>query len=155
MTNSLRDCVFCRIVVREEPASVLYEDDRVFAFLDVLPVNPGHTLVIPRRHGMSLGEMEAADGAAVFQAAQLIAAAIRRSGLKVEGVNLLMNDGAAAGQRVFHSHLHVIPRISGDSLRRDLNGATAPRSELEEVAKRIRDALVWDGPSHRSGLQAG
>jgi diadenosine tetraphosphate (Ap4A) HIT family hydrolase len=141
MANFRTDCVFCRIVAGNEPASFVFEDGRVVAFLDTLPINPGHTLVIPRRHGASLQEMDAEDGAAVFKAARLIADAIRRSGLRVEGVNLVMNDGVAAGQRVFHSHLHVIPRVSGDSLRRDLSADLAPRADLDAVAENIRAAL--------------
>ena len=142
MSNPFSDCIFCRIVAGAEEASIVYEDDRVIAFLDVLPINPGHTLIVPRRHGASLKDMDPEDGGALFKAGQRVGDALRASGIKCQGVNLLLNDGAEAGQRVFHSHLHVIPRIIGDSLRRDLNGDIPLRSVLDDVAAKIRAALV-------------
>jgi len=142
MADLFSSCVFCRIVAGTEESSIVYEDERVIAFLDVLPINPGHTLIIPRRHGAYLKDMDPEDGAAMFRAGIKIGAAIRASGLKCEGVNLLLNDGAEAGQRVFHSHLHVIPRIIGDSLRRDLNGDIPLRSVLDEAAEKIRSVLT-------------
>ena len=135
-------CTFCRILQGREPASIVYEDEAVLAFLDVFPINPGHTLVIPRRHGAFLADLDPADGAHVFQAGQKIAAALRASTLPCQAVNLLLNDGAEAGQRVFHSHLHVIPRILGDSLHRNLDGLMPTREELDEVAAKIRQALA-------------
>ena len=90
----------------------------------------------------ALKDMEPEDGAAMFKAGIRIGAALRTSGIKCEGVNLLLNDGAEAGQRVFHSHLHVIPRIVGDSLRRDLNGDIPLRSVLDETAEKIKAVMV-------------
>ena len=134
-------CTFCRILQGREPASIVFEDDSVMAFLDVFPINRGHTLVIPRRHGAFLADLDAGDGARMFQAGRTIAAALRASGLPCQAVNLLLNDGAEAGQRVFHTHLHVIPRVLGDSLHRNLDGLMPTREELDEVAARIRRAL--------------
>ncbi|MGE0056472.1 MAG: HIT family protein [Dehalococcoidia bacterium] len=142
MADLFSSCVFCRIIAGTEESSIVFEDERVVAFLDVLPINPGHTLIVPRRHGAYLKDMEPEDGGAMFKAGIRIGAALRASGLKCEGVNLLLNDGAEAGQRVFHSHLHVIPRIIGDSLRRDLTADIPLRSVLDEAAAQIRAALV-------------
>jgi histidine triad (HIT) family protein len=142
MADLFSSCVFCRIVAGTEEASIIYEDERVIAFLDVLPINEGHTLIIPRRHGAYLKDMDPEDGAAVFKAGIRIGAALRASGIKCEGINLLLNDGAEAGQRVFHSHLHVIPRIIGDSLRRDLNGDIPLRSVLDATAEKIKAVFV-------------
>jgi diadenosine tetraphosphate (Ap4A) HIT family hydrolase len=142
MADLFSSCVFCRIVAGTEEASIIYEDERVIAFLDVLPINEGHTLIIPRRHGAYLKDMEPEDGAAMFKAGIRIGAALRASGIKCEGINLLLNDGAEAGQRVFHSHLHVIPRIIGDSLRRDLNGDIPLRSVLDATAEKIKAVFV-------------
>jgi histidine triad (HIT) family protein len=142
MADLFSSCVFCRIVAGTEEASIIYEDERVIAFLDVLPINEGHTLIIPRRHGSYLKDMNPEDGAAMFKAGIRIGAALRASGIKCEGVNLLLNDGAEAGQRVFHSHLHVIPRIIGDSLRRDLNGDIPLRSVLDATAEKIKAVFV-------------
>mgnify|MGYP001357918829 CR=1 FL=1 len=152
MNESHASCVFCRIVAGTEESSMVYEDERVIAFLDILPINPGHTLIIPRRHGAYLKDMDPEDGAAMFRAGIKIGAAVRASGLKCEGINLLLNDGAEpvgsspeefeAGQRVFHSHLHVIPRIVGDSFRRDLNAPPIQRAILDDAAAKIRAALT-------------
>jgi diadenosine tetraphosphate (Ap4A) HIT family hydrolase len=131
-------CVFCRIIAGREAASIVYEDDALVAFLDVLPINPGHTLIVPRRHGAFLKDLLPEDGARLFVAGQRIAAALRASSLRCEGLNLLLNDGAEAGQRVFHTHLHVIPRIIGDSLRRNLDGEQPLREDLDAVAAEIR-----------------
>ncbi len=137
------DCVFCRIAGGDEPASIVYEDDAVTAFLDTLPINPGHILIVPRRHVTHLAGLDPADGARMFQAAQKLVAAVRKSGLRCEGVNLLLNDGAEAGQRVFHTHMHLIPRYVGDNSRlRRTEGPVPSREELEEVATRIRAALM-------------
>ncbi len=135
------NCVFCGIGAGSEDASVVYEDETVVAFLDTLPINSGHTLIIPRRHAADLSELEPSDGARVFQTGQRVAAALRASAIHCEGINLVLNDGAEAGQRVFHVHLHVIPRISGDSLRRDLSAQGPQRKALDSVAATVRGAF--------------
>jgi histidine triad (HIT) family protein len=106
-----------------------------------MPINPGHTLIVPRRHAAYLAELYPEEGAAMFRAGQRIGAAIRASSLKCDAVNLLLNDGAEAGQRVFHTHLHVIPRILGDSLHRDLTALMPLRSDLDAVAATIAEHL--------------
>ena len=140
MADLFSSCVFCRIIAGTEEASIVYQDDRVVAFLDVLPINPGHTLIVPRRHGAYLKDMDPADGGALFTAGMKIGAAIRASGVKCQAVNFLMNDGEEAGQRVFHSHLHVIPRVVGDSMSRKFDDVPM-RSVLDEVAAKIRAVL--------------
>lgn len=140
----MSDCVFCGIAAGNVPASKVWEDDNSCAFLDIRPVNSGHILVIPNRHAASLEELEEADGAELFEVARRLAAALRRSGVKCEGVNLHLADGPAAGQEVFHVHLHVIPRFKGDGCGLRLPpgfGANPPRPELEALAEKIRNAL--------------
>ncbi len=134
-------CTFCKIVEGSQDGSIVYQDELVVAFLDVLPINPGHTLVVPRRHMAFLSEVEPEEGARMFQVAQNVGRAIRASKLRSDGVNLILNDGAEAGQRVFHTHLHVIPRILGDSLHRDLSAEMPTREELEAVAEQLRALL--------------
>ena len=124
-----------------EPASFAYEDETVVAFLDVAPVNPGHLLVLPRRHAVSLAGLDEAVGAHMFVVAQRLAAAVRASGVRCEGVNLFLADGEAAFQDVFHVHLHVLPRWNGDAFRIDADWSNRPeRSELDTVAASIRSA---------------
>lgn len=131
-------CTFCRIVDGSEPGSIVYSDDLVVAFLDVMPINRGHTLIVPRRHMAFLSEVAPEEGARLFQVAQKVGQAFRSSKLRCDAVNLILNDGAEAGQRVFHTHLHVVPRVLGDSLRRDLNAEMPTREDLAQVAEEIR-----------------
>jgi diadenosine tetraphosphate (Ap4A) HIT family hydrolase len=139
----LSDCVFCGIVEGHVDGSRVYADERVLAFLDIQPITTGHTLVVPRAHGASLAEIEPEDGAAVMRAAMVVAAALRRSGLPCEGVNLFLADGEAAGQEVFHVHLHVIPRFAGDGfgIRFPPDYRMRERAELDATAEQIRSTL--------------
>jgi len=110
-------CIFCRIGRGEAPASIVYRDADVIAFMDIRPVNPGHVLVVPIAHAGSLADLAEHDGQPMFSAAQRLAGAVRRSGARCDGVNLYLADGVAAGQEVFHVHLHVLPRFAGDGIR--------------------------------------
>jgi histidine triad (HIT) family protein len=132
------DCLFCGIVAGEVEASRVLEDERTVAFMDIRPVTPGHTLVVPRTHAARLADLDPQDGAGVFDAGRRIAAALR-----AEGVNLFLADGEVAGQEVFHVHLHVIPRAPGDGfgLRLPPDYRIRERAELEAQAERIRSAL--------------
>jgi len=140
----LDDCVFCRIINGIEPASVVYSDNEVLAFVDTTPVNPGHLLVIPKVHAAELSELDPETGGHMFKVAMRIAEASRRSGIKCEGVNLFLADGEAAFQDVFHVHLHVIPRFSGDRFGLKLGpeyGIRPDRKELDEIAGKIGTAM--------------
>lgn len=137
-------CVFCEIVAGRSPASVVARDDRSIAFLDIRPVTPGHLLVIPIEHLPSLADLPDDLAAHLFVVATRLAAAVRRSGLPSEGVDLFLADGEAAGQEVFHAHLHVIPRWAGDgfTIRVAAYDQPAPaRDELDANAAAIRAAL--------------
>lgn len=135
------DCVFCRIVAGTADASVVYEDDRLLAFCDLNPVNPGHLLITPRAHAVGLVDLDESDGSRMFMVAQRLAAAVRSSGLRCEGVNLFLADGEAAGQDVFHVHLHVFPRYVGDLFRLDCVRRRASRRDLDEIAVLVRAVL--------------
>jgi len=136
------DCVFCAIADGEVESSRLCEDDRVLVFMDIQPVVRGHLLVVPREHAPYLADLGADDGAAMFETGRRAAAALRESGLRCEGVNLFLADGEAAGQDVFHVHLHVIPRFKGDGfgLRFPPDYAVKGRGDLDEAAGAIREA---------------
>lgn len=139
------DCTFCRIAAHEAEASIVYEDAHVVAFLDHDPINAGHTLVVPRRHAARIAEVEPEAAAAMLPAAQRIAAALRDSGLRCDGITLHLADGAPAGQQVPHVHLHVIPRYRGDGLRLRPPGRPPyrpPRSELDAIAGSLRSRLA-------------
>ena len=137
-------CVFCDIVRDAAPASVVYTDSRVMAFMDIQPVNRGHLLIVPRVHASYLNELEEETGGWLLQVGMKLAGAIRRSGLRCEGVDFFLADGEAAGQEIIHVHLHVIPRFQGDGF----GFRFAPeyyrlpqRVELDEAAAKIRRAL--------------
>jgi histidine triad (HIT) family protein len=110
------ECIFCSIVAGELPAQIIDEDERTIAFMDIAPATRGHALVIPRAHAADLLSVSSEDLAAVALASQRLAGRMRER-LAADGINLLNACGAAAWQTVFHFHVHVIPRYSGDPLR--------------------------------------
>ena len=144
MSSRSSHCILCDIVAGRAEASFVYRDSRVCVFLDIQPINPGHLLVVPIEHAASLEELQEEDSIQLFEVGRQLASALRRSQLRCEGVNLFLADGEAAGQDVFHVHLHVFPRFAGDGF-----GFTfAPhytkrpkRAELDRVAGLVRTAL--------------
>jgi histidine triad (HIT) family protein len=110
------DCIFCKILAGEIPATIVDEDERTIAFMDIAPATRGHALVIPRAHSADLLSVEPEDLRAVALAAQRLTARAKAR-LRADGVNLLNSCGRAAWQTVFHFHVHVIPRYEGDPLR--------------------------------------
>ena len=135
------ECIFCRIIANEIPASIVDRDEHTIAFMDIAPVTAGHLLVVPTVHAASLADLEPAYGERMFAAGQALAAALRRSGLRCEGVNLMLADGKAAGQEVFHVHLHVVPRFSDDGARFSWPRQQAKRETLNQQAAAVRNAL--------------
>ena len=103
------DCIFCKIVAGEIPAHKVYEDDDSLAFLDIRPAGRGHTLVIPKQHAADIFDISPASLAATMASAQRVAGMLR-SKLNPDGMNVYHNNDAAAGQEVFHFHLHLLPR---------------------------------------------
>ncbi|MBY6366421.1 HIT family protein [Rhodococcoides corynebacterioides] len=137
------ECVFCDIVAGRAPATVVHETDTTLAFLDIRPVTTGHTLVIPKVHSSGLADLDPAVAGEVFRTGQLLARAVRR-GLDADGVNLVMNDGRAAFQTVFHSHLHVVPRHDGDRIRFVAGFVTRRPGDLARTGDAIRAAAAAD-----------
>jgi histidine triad (HIT) family protein len=141
----MSDCIFCAILAGDAEASIVYEDERTVAFMDVRPVTPGHLLVIPRRHAPYLADLDPEDGAQMFRVGQGAAASLRASSLRCEGLNFFLADGVVAGQEVFHVHLHVLPRFEGDGfgLRFPPDYVVRERAELDRAAAAVREA--WRG----------
>jgi histidine triad (HIT) family protein len=127
-------CVFCDIVAGTIPASVVHRDDRCLAFMDIRPITPGHLLVVPLAHVPGLADLDPAIGGHLFAVAQELAAAIRKSELRADGINFFLADGDAAGQEVLHVHLHVFPRFAGDGF-----GLRLPRDYGELVSRERLD----------------
>jgi len=138
------ECVICQLVASEIEVSTLHQDDLCSAFMDIQPVTPGHLLVVPNRHAVYLADLTEEEGAQIFRIGKRMAAALRVCGVKCEGINFFLADGIAAGQEVFHVHLHVIPRFPGDGFGLKLPPDyhdMPPRSELDDIAGKIRVLL--------------
>ncbi|KAA0079468.1 HIT family protein [Mycolicibacterium sp. P9-64] len=135
-------CVFCAIVAGEAPAIRIYEDDDYLAILDIRPIVRGHTLVIPKKHTVDLADTPADTIAGLVNIGQRIAQAARASELKADGNNIAINDGKAAFQSVFHVHLHVAPRKSGDKLSFAKGLVLRRDPEREATGRILREALA-------------
>lgn len=113
----MTDCIFCKIIAKEAPASIIYEDENFIAFMDAYPLTDGHCLIIPKQHVVRLDDLKAKQRAKLFNIGHKIVEAQKIVGLGIQGTNILINDGKAANQTVPHLHLHLIPRSSGDFLK--------------------------------------
>lgn len=136
----MNDCIFCKIVKGEIPAHKIYEDKNTLAFLDITPVNIGHTLVIPKEHHINIYETPEELISDMMKTVKRISKAIK-SGLQVDGINVHMNNDPAAGQIIFHSHMHVIPRIKDDNFTNWKGKRSYQEGEKELVVKKIAKAI--------------
>jgi histidine triad (HIT) family protein len=137
------DCIFCDIINRKGEAEILFENDKVMAFLDIRPVNYGHTLVIPKKHFSNFTELTPDILSELGSVTQMMSGAIQKA-LKSDGFNVIINNGAAAGQTVYHFHFHIIPRFNSDfnyrpSFKEYSNGS------MKEFADIIRNAVTNKG----------
>ena len=147
----MKNCIFCKIVSRRAPASVIYEDKENMALMTIAPVNPGHVLLIPKKHFPSLAGIEERAGMNLFKITLRVADAVRKSGLRCEGINLFLADDEPQ-QEILHLHMHVIPRFQGDSFRIPSDHSSKPsREELDKTADKIRRAYqrLWKPNRHR------
>ena len=136
----MSNCVFCRIVAREIPATVVHEDEHTLAFMDLGQVNPGHVLIAVRAHAENLYGLTDAQAGAVLRAAARVARAIRDA-FGPEGLSVYQANGKAAGQTVFHYHVHLVPRYEGDGMALTWPVKNPPREKLEEAAAKIRASM--------------
>tara|TARA_B100001989_G_scaffold141369_1_gene100428 strand:- start:237 stop:644 length:408 start_codon:yes stop_codon:yes gene_type:complete len=134
------ETIFSKIIAKEIPADIVYEDDQILAFLDIKPVNPGHTLVIPKEPVIDGVEASEETMAAVMRVAQKVARAQKKT-LGCTGVNYIMNNGEDAGQEVFHAHMHVIPRYKDDNTFSSPNHNDYKEGEVTEIADKLRDTI--------------
>ena len=139
--SSLSDCIFCKIVQKEAPASVVYEDDDVMAFLDINPVQRGHTLVIPKKHFVDIWDIEAGVLAKMVMVTKQVARKLVIT-LNTEGINTFSANGKPAGQDIYHFHIHAIPVGKGERTKFAdwwfSKISRAERSELDELAQKLR-----------------
>ncbi len=135
----MEDTIFMKIIRREIPANIVYEDADTIAFLDTTPVNPGHTLVLPKKFARNIFDVDDESLAAVARTVKKISIALRDA-LGAEGVNIHVNNEPVAGQLVFHFHMHVIPRFAGDGFKH-WHGKPIPPDESEKIGEKLRQAV--------------
>jgi histidine triad (HIT) family protein len=133
------DCIFCKIVRKEIPANIVYEDDSTLGFLSTGPTNPGHTLVIPKDHVENVYAMDEQHYEPVMRTVKKMAVAVKQ-GMSADGINVHMNNDGPAGQVIFHAHIHIIPRFIGDGLTH-WPGKEYKAGEAETAAEKIKSAL--------------
>lgn len=132
------NCIFCKIIAGEIPSTAVYEDDDFRAILDVNPAARGHVIILPKKHAANIFELEDEEAAKIFPVAKKIATALKKT-YQCDGVNVLQNNGEAAGQTVFHLHVHVIPRYYDDDVNIMWKPGETP--DLEAVAEEIKKNL--------------
>ena len=136
----MNDCIFCRIVARQIPATVVHEDEHTLAFMDLGQVNPGHVLVAVKKHAENLYALDDAQAGAVLRAAARVGRAIRDA-FAPQGLSVYQANGKAAGQTVFHYHVQLVPRHDGDGMALSWPVKNPPREQLEAHAAKIRASL--------------
>jgi len=130
------DCIFCKIIAGEIPSAKVYEDDGFLAFLDIAPVTPGHTLVIPKAHHETLLDLSANDACQLLGLTQKIAPAVLAA-TGARGFNLMLNNGKVSGQMVDHVHFHIVPRLEGDGIKL-WPGHPYAEGQMQELAEKIK-----------------
>lgn len=136
----MNDCLFCKIIAGEIPSSKVYEDDTCYAFLDINPVNIGHTLLVPKEHSANLYETSDEDLTRMAPVVKKLSVAIK-SAVGADGINIEMNNDPVAGQLIFHTHIHIVPRFEGDGFTHWHGARGYNEGEMNEVAGKISKAI--------------
>jgi histidine triad (HIT) family protein len=135
----MEDCIFCKIVKGEIPCKKVHEDDKTFAFLDISPIHKGHTLIVPKEHHENILDMPDETLAELAKTAKKVSKAVKKA-TNADGFNVTQNNGAAAGQAVFHFHLHIIPRFKDDGLKNWPHKKVSDE-EMKQVHEAIKNSL--------------
>jgi histidine triad (HIT) family protein len=130
------DCIFCKIVNKEIPSYVIHEDDDFLAILDAFPAVYGHTVIISKKHAKDIFELDENLAAKVLPLAKKVAEKLKAA-LAFDGLNLMQNNAAPAGQSVFHFHMHLIPRYEGDGVELKVNSKNVDTAELKKLHEKI------------------
>ena len=134
------DCIFCKIVSKKAGAVIVFEDEHSLAFLDIHPLNPGHTLVVPKKHYPSMAEMPPEEVGRVFVSVARVMRGVMKAS-NADGINIGQSNGRAASQEVFHMHVHVIPRYIHELPEGFPERKTASTVELEQISRKIKAAI--------------
>ncbi|MGD0449687.1 MAG: HIT family protein [Candidatus Bathyarchaeia archaeon] len=133
-------CIFCKIVKKQASSSIIYEDESVMAFLDIRPLNLGHTLVVPKPHFVDIFNIPENELCNIHGVSKLISPAIKKA-TKADGISIIQQNGKSAGQDIFHFHVHVVPRFEGQRMPSFSELRPVERVKLDEMAKKIRQHL--------------
>jgi histidine triad (HIT) family protein len=133
-------CIFCKIVQKQTPSSIVYEDETVLVFVDIRPLNMGHTLIIPKTHCIDIFDIPQELLSQVHKVSKQIALAVKKA-TNADGISIIQQNGKAAGQDIFHIHIHVIPRFEGQKLKSFNELKEVDRASLNEMAKKIKHHL--------------
>lgn len=133
------DCIFCKIINKEIPSAMFYEDENAVAFLSISPTSIGHSLIVPKKHSRTALEMSADEFSKLSKAFAIVPNKIK-SVVLATGINIIQNNESDAGQVVFHTHFHVIPRFPNDGLK-EFPHADADKEELSALAEKLRSAF--------------
>lgn len=134
------DCIFCKITQKQAPASVVYEDEQVLAFMDIRPVNEGHVLVIPKQHYVDIHDTPEELLSRMHVVTKRLATVVRDV-IKADGISIVQQNGKAAAQDIFHIHVHIIPRFEGQKRIRFSDLVVVSRESLDKAAAEIRKIL--------------
>ena len=136
----MNSCIFCRIAQKRVPANLVYEDEKAMAFLDIRPLNEGHTLIIPKLHYENIFNIPQELIMHIHGVAKGVALAVKKA-TQADGISIMQQNGKAAGQEIFHLHVHVIPRFEGQKLPKFSETSEASKEKLKQTAARIRSHL--------------
>jgi len=134
------ECVFCRIATRESDASIVFEDEKTMAFMDIRPVSEGHVLVIPKEHYQDIFDIDEDLIGQVHKNAKKIAEGVKTA-VNADGISIVQQNGRAAGQVIFHLHVHIIPRSEGQGRFHFRDTTNADRKNLDKIASRIKENI--------------
>lgn len=135
------DCIFCKIAAGIIPSATVYEDADFRAILDIAPAHKGHTIILPKKHAANIFELDEATADKIFPVAKKVASAVSAV-TGCDGVNVLQNNGTAAGQSVFHLHVHVVPRFEGDGILPVWDHVSYEDGEAQALAGKINAELA-------------
>ena len=135
-----QSCIFCKIAQKQAPSSIIYEDEDVMVFADIRPLNIGHTLVIPRAHYVDIFDIPQELLSRIYKVSKQIALAVKKA-TNADGISIIQQNGKAAGQDIFHLHVHVIPRFEGQKLQSFSELREVDRASLDEMAKKIKHQI--------------
>ena len=136
----MENCIFCKIIAGEIPSAKVYEDELVYAFLDISPINKGHVLVIPKEHHESVAAVDEATVGRMMKIGSRIGIALKRE-LEADAYNLHLADGTAAGQVVMHAHLHIVPRWIEDGFHWNWRQLAYAEGEMAEISEKIAQRI--------------